>query len=218
MSAPTRSPVSPLAPRKKKGFGRGVVTFALLIAVLFALTSAMELFWTRLDQRLHPWGYAGRGHPALVGTWIGTLETAGGIRRPLLLDIQMVPAVGTSSRGRSYVRRTRDEKLQGETRMCAAAGDVRAFSMHGDTDDDKAASRFHFGLYPADSVPRDGLAPSHLRGRWDGRDALTIEADIHMRKGEAAITSSDDPNTGRPAQATMRRGAEAEFRASCGRT
>lgn len=214
---------SPASPRKQVGLGRalggcafvGATLFAVLLAAGFLLSGAMTLFWTRLDQRRFPWGYTGSGRPTLVGRWTGTLVTGGGTRFGLLVDLRMAPAVVLSARGRMRVRSDSDSKLQGEARLCTARGEVQRFTVGGDTEDDRRASRFYLVLLPVEDLPRDGLTPSHLRGRWDGGDALAFEADVHQREGSASITRSDDPDTGRPGRVEMRRGDEAEFGAAC---
>jgi hypothetical protein len=188
----------------------GVVGLALLLVAVFGLDFVSK----RIDEWRHPWGYPAPGRPALVGTWVGTLVTGGGQQRGLLVDVRLRPAVRPSMR-RRRVRRDREHKLEGSVSLCAAPkGAVQRYTAHG-THDDARASRFHLSLSAADERHPDGLAPSHLRGLWDGGDSLSFEADVHLRKGASAITSSDDPDTGRPARAQMRRGSEADLRSLC---
>lgn len=127
----------------------------------------------------------------------------------------MVPAPITSRRGKIRVRGGREAKLEGEVRFCAAPGQVQGFTANGDTQDDREASRFVLSLYPVEDVTKRGLAPSHLRGRWGGGDRLDLEVDLYLRQGDSAITSTDDPDTGRPATAETRRADQAAFRALC---
>ena len=53
----------------------GVVVVALVL--LAAFSSAMELFWTRIDQRRFPWAYEESGRPTLIGLWVGSLTYLG---------------------------------------------------------------------------------------------------------------------------------------------
>ena len=76
----------------------------------------------------------------------------------------------------------------------------------------------HLGTSPTDTLPPpEGLAPSHLYGRFDGSDSLALEASLYLRQGKAAISGSDDPDTGRRTRLTLRRGTEATFTALCDR-
>lgn len=192
----------------------------LLIVGLAAFTAAMQLFWTRLDERRFPWGYPEAGRSTLVGTWVGTLTTGGGHRRVLLLDIKLHPLNFGSGRrrrgrGRGIIRRRGDNNLEGTATLCDG-GREQHFTLNG-ADLNEAATRFRLSFATADSVPPDGFAPSHLRGSWDGGDALTFEADVYLRRGASAISSTDDPDTGRPATgAATRRGLDA-FRTLCAR-
>ena len=113
-------------------------------------------------------------------------------------------------------RRTR--WLEGYALLCANPGRATRFKVWGKPDDERAASRFHLSLSPADSVPPDGLAPSHIQGRWGGGDSVALSMSMYLRRGKSAITSTNDPDTGRETEATLRRGTEAEFTALCGKT
>ena len=199
----------------------GCATLVLVIVLLAVFSGAMQLFWTRVDQRRFPWAYAETGRPTLIGTWVGSLTTNRGARRALYLDLQLKPIDFESGRrrrgGASQVfRRAKSDKLVGELRMCGGPKGEQRFTLHGNnvTDD---ASRFRLSFYPADSVPPDGLAPSHLRGAWNGHDSLRIEADLHLRQGASAITNSADPETGQPQPGALHRANANEYPALCRR-
>jgi hypothetical protein len=64
----------------------------------------------------------------------------------------------------------------------------------------------------------DGLAPSHIRGRWDGANTLGLDVSLYLRRGKSAITDSADPDTGRDTPMTMQHGTEAEFNSLCQRS
>ena len=197
----------------------GCAGLVLVIALLAVFSGMMQRFWTRIDQRRFPWAYAETGRPTLIGTWVGTLVTTQGTRRGLLLDLRLRPLdfdSGRRHRGRASraFRRANSDKLVGELRMCGGPKGEQRFTLTGNnvTGD---ASRFRLSFSPADSVPPDGLAPSHLRGEWDLRDSLNIEADLYVRAGASAITNSADPETGRPQSGALRRANEAAFRTRC---
>ena len=99
---------------------------------------------------------------------------------------------------------------------CGNPGPVQRFTLTGKPDDERAASQFHLGFYPADSTPHDGLAPSHIKGRWAGADEVQLAVSFYLRKGKSAISSSDDADTGRDTPVTLKRGTEADFTALCG--
>jgi hypothetical protein len=190
------------------------------IAALYFLIAGMEMLWTRIDERRFPWAYSRPGRSTLVGTWVGTLTTGGGVRRGMYLDIRLDP-LNFSRRGRrrrgssNIFRRPQSSKLEGNARLCGGEAEQR-FTLRGNNETDDA-SRFYLALAVADSTPPNGFAPSHMRGRWDGRDSLALEADVYLRRGQSAISATDDPHTGKPAIVEMRRADEAEFRALCAR-
>jgi hypothetical protein len=197
----------------------GCAVLAGAVLLMAAFSGAMELFWTRIDQRRFPWAYPESGRPTLTGTWVGTLETTRGARRGIYLDLQLAPLDFDSGRRRRgganrAFRRANSEKLVGELRMCGGPNGQQRFTVSGSnvTGD---ASRFRLSFSTADSVPPDGLAPSHLRGAWDQRDSLRIEADLYVRQGESAITSSADPETGQPQRGALHRAGANEYPARC---
>jgi hypothetical protein len=100
-------------------------------------------------------------------------------------------------------------------KSCGGQGQQR-FTVNGTAVADDG-SRFRLSFYSADSVPPDGLAPSHLRGTWNQRDSLHIEADLHMRQGKSAITDSADPETGPPQPGALHRAGANEYPALCRR-
>ena len=201
-------------PRGRFGSLRSGCAILLVSAVLLAVfSSAMDLFWKRIDQRRFPWAYAETGRPTLTGTWVGSLTTGRGAVRGLYLDLQLDPLDVDGDRA---FRRTGSQMLVGELRMCGGANGEQRFTLTGYPVDDDA-SRFSLGFSPADSLPPDGLAPSHLRGMWDRRDSLRIEADLHLRRGKSAITNSADPETGPPQPGALHRANANEYPALCRR-
>jgi len=194
-----------------------LIGIVVLVAGVAAFSGAMELFWTRIDQHRFPWAYARSGRPTLTGTWVGSLTTARGARRGLYLDLELEPLrFGRGRRGGAY-RRAGSDKLVGELRMCGGPNGEQQFELHG-TELTSDASRFRLGFrVPDGTQPPDGLAPSFLRGMWNGRDSLRVEADLYLRRGESAITDSADPVTGAPQPGALHRADAREFSATCHR-
>ena len=212
-----------MSPRSSRNSGKrfGCAALALVIVLLAIFSGAMQLFWTRVDQRRFPWAYAETGRPTLTGIWVGSLTTNRGAVRALYLDLRLKPLDFEGARRRRggsnrLYRRARSEMLVGELRMCGGSNGEQRFTVTGYPVDEDA-SRFSLGFYPADSIPRDGLAPSHLRGMWNQRDSLRIEADLHMRQGKSAITNSADPETGVPQPGALHRAGANEYPALCRR-
>jgi hypothetical protein len=213
--------MSPRPSSRNSGKRFGCAALALVIVLLAIFAGAMELFWTRVDQRRFPWAYAETGRPTLTGIWVGSLATNRGAVRALYLDLQLKPLDFESARrrrggGSRLFRRATSDKLVGELRMCGGPKGEQRFTVTGNNVDDDA-SRFRLGFYPSDSVPPDGLAPSHLRGSWDHRDSLRIEADLYVRQGASAITNSADPETGQPQPGALHRASANEYPALCRR-
>jgi hypothetical protein len=187
---------------------------ALLVGGLTLFSVGIEFMWTKLDQYRFPWGYPELGDPALIGTWVGTLTMPDGVRRGVYMDLELEPIDMVDAR-RYAIRSLDRSNFEGEVRLCG--GDrVQRFDILNGSARDNAASQFYVGMYPADSNPPDGLAPSHFRGRWDGRDSLAIEADVHIRRGQSSMSTGDDPNGPKP-RLGMRRGGEGAFNALCAR-
>ena len=209
-----------MSPRSSRNSGKrfGCAGLALAVVLLAILSGAMQRFWTRVDQRRFPWAYAETGRPTLTGTWIGSLTTNRGAVRGLYLALELGPLDFSTRRGGSsgnrIFRRKGSDMFRGELRMCGGPKGEQRFTVNGHAVDDDG-SRFRLSFYPADSVPPDGLAPSHLRGMWNHRDSLRIEADLHVRQGKSVITNSADPETGQPQQGALHRGSANEYPALC---
>ena len=198
--------------KRKLGCGPGLLGLGLL----FAFVVGEHYLAIYIDERRFPWGYADSGSPPLVGTWVGPFTTRSGKRLAMLLDVQLVP-LGKSRRGTPIIRTQRHGWLEGRVLVCDGPGRVRHLEASGEPNDNRA-SRFHLATSSADSMPPEGLVPSHLYGRWDGADSLAFEASLYLRRGRSAITKSDDPDTGlRKTPLTLRRGTEATFNSLCAR-
>jgi hypothetical protein len=196
--------------QRKSGCGSGV----LAIALLFAFVLGMDLVAKRIDRWRFPWGYPGSGKQTLAGTWVGPVTTGSGQRLAMFMDLELAP-LDRGRRRTPIIRTRRNRWLEGRIFVCGNSGRVQHFTLWGAPDDTKAASQFHLSLSPSDSVPPDGLAPSHIKGRWSGGDSVDLMTSLYLRRGKSAISSSDDPDTGRDTPATLKRGTEAEFDSLC---
>jgi hypothetical protein len=198
--------------KRKSGCGPGL----LALGLFFALVLGMDYLAVQIDRRRFPWGYADSGQPPLVGTWVGPFTTASGKRLGMMVDIELVE-LGRNRRYTPIIRTRRHSWLEGRVLVCDGPGRVRHLEASGEPNDDRA-SRFHLATSPTDSMPPEGLAPSHLYGRWDGGDSLAFEASLYLRRGTSAITKSDDPDTGlKNTPLTLRRGTDATFTEVCAR-
>lgn len=194
--------------KRKSGCLSWVIAFGLLLFV----TLGFDVLGNRIDKLRFPWGYADSGKPVLVGTWVGPLTSGSGKHLGVLLDMELAPLDRGRRRGTLF-RTRRNRWLEGRASVCAALGRVQHFTFWGEPDDSKA-SRFHLSLSTADSVPVDGLSPSHIQGRWDGGDSLMLRASLYWRRGGAAVSSTDDPDT-KDTPLTLKHGTDAAFNSLC---
>jgi hypothetical protein len=176
------------------------------VVVAFGVISAGELLETKV---LYPWSDASGGRAALVGTWVGEMRTGRGAPRGVLVAMDRHRSTGRRRCGNC-------PNVDGEARMCDEGGVVRVYTLWG-TVENRRGSALRMGLTPSPDPPPDGLSLSHLRGTWDGADALAMQASVHLRRGASAISSSDDPDTGRDHPLALHRGTEAEWGALCAR-
>jgi hypothetical protein len=182
------------------------VAIGLCLVAVFAISAAGDL----LDEKvLYPWSDTSGGRAALVGTWLGEMRTGRGLPRGVYLDMDRYRSTGRRRCGNC-------PNVEGNARMCDERGLVRTYALWG-TVENRGGSSLRLGLTPEPSPPPDGLSLSHLRGTWDGADALAMQATLHLRRGQSAISSSDDPDTGRDHALALQRGTEEAWRALCAR-
>ncbi len=199
--------------KRKPGCLTGILVFGIFVALTFGLHELAE----RIDIWRFPWGHAESGQPTLTGTWSGIVTTGSGQRLGMLLSMHMAP-IDSGRKWPGGVIRTRGNHwLAGRVLLCPSDGRVKRFTMWGEPEDKRRGSRFRLSLYPADSVPPDGLAPSHIQGRWTGGDSLALALSLYLRKGKSAISSTNDPDTGPDTPATLTRATEADSNSLCRR-
>lgn len=201
-----------MARKRKRGFT------VLGIAAIVGIIVGMDWVRTRIDMWRHPWGYAVGGRPALPGTWVGPLTTAGGLRSGVLLELRLIPVnppqkTTSFSRRRKLWRGRNATTLSANARFCDDRGEQRLAGNGSSAD--KKASRFSVALSQADtSFQPDGLAISGIDGGWDGANAVAATALPYWRVRKVGVIRRDDPNV-KETPFAMKRGTEADYRAIC---
>ena len=199
---------------KRKG---GCLSWILMIAGLALFVFGLDAIGARMDRARFPWGYESPGKSTLAGTWVGPVTTGSGQRLGMLIEMKLAPLDYHRRRHTPIIRTRRMTWLIGRVLTCTGRGRPNEFVLDGDPEDNRA-SRFRLSMHPrADSLMTDGLAPSHMKGRWSGNDSIDLEVSLHLRRGKAAISNSADPDTGRDTPVTLNRGTEAQFTALCSR-
>lgn len=196
---------------KRRG---GCFSWILVIAGLALFSFGLDVIGTRIDKARFPWGYETPGRSTLAGTWVGRMTTGSGKKLGMLLEMRLAP-LDYHRRRAPIIRTRRSTWIIGRVLTCTGPARPNEYVVDGDPEDN-GASRFRLSMHPrADSLVVDGLAPSHMKGRWGGGDAIDLEVSLHMRRGKAAITNSADPDTGPDNAVTLERGTEAQFTSLC---
>lgn len=195
--------------------GGGCLKWVLVIAGLAAFVFALDVIGSRIDRARFPWGYETPGKSTLAGTWVGPVTTGSGARLGMLIEMRLAPLDYHRRRNTPIIRTPKMTWLIGRVLTCTGPGRPNEYELNGDPNDN-AASTFRLSMHPkADSLVVDGLAPSHMKGRWGGGDSIDLMVSMHMRRGKSAITNSADPDTGRDQAVTLKKGTEAQFTALC---
>ena len=182
----------------------------LAIGFLVAVYAATNFFWQRFDRWRFPWAYEQSGRPTLTGSWVGSLTTATGQHRGVIMEMHLPDISGRKRK----VRRTRFGSLEGTARTCDERGEVRSLTLSGNPDN-KDATQLHIMTIPAENPPPDGLTLNTATGLWDQGNTLHLQAGFYFRKGPSAISGSEYPDTEKEALLHMTRGGDAEFRRAC---
>ena len=203
--------------KRRSGCLSGCLPLVLVVVCMVALSFGMQKLAWRIDAWRYPWGHPETGGKTLTGAWAGAVTTGSSHRFGVLVSMHLAP-IDSGRRGVGRIIRTpRSHWLTGRVLLCPSDGHVRRFTAWGKPDDERTGSRFHLALYPADSVPADGLAPSDIKGRWEGGDSVTVALSLYLRRGKSAISSSNDPDTGGDTPATLRRAIDADSASLCRR-
>ena len=194
---------------------RGCLPGLIGIGALFAFVIALDVIGNRIDRARFPWGYDAPGTSTLAGTWVGIVTTGSGQRLGMLIDMRLAPLDYHRKRGTPIIRTDHMTWLIGKVLTCTGAGRPNEFVLDGKPEDN-AASRFRLSMYPrVAALNADGLAPSHMKGRWSGGESIDLQISLHLERGKSAISNSADPDTGRETPATLNRGTEARFSSIC---
>jgi len=195
--------------KRKSGYAPWIVILGIYVFIGFGLPWIAE----RIDRWRFPWGYSG-SKPSLTGVWVGPLVTRSGQQLVMLLDMELAPLDHGRSRN-SWIRTQRNYWLEGRMLLCAESGRVQHFHSSGKPEDTELASRFRLSTSPVEEVPPDGLAPSHIQGKWNGQNSIILGVSFYMRKGKSAISDSDFPDTNGAISVALVRGMESDFTSLC---
>ena len=181
-----------------------------LIGLFFALTYFVGPF---LDRLFLPWAFDSADRPALPGTWVGTLTTATGGQRGVMLHMYL-----PEPKGRKFLRRdwrtSPNGELAGTLQMCGNDGQLRSYTIEGKPQDRQAA-RLTFYSTPAEQPLPQGLTSNWYNGTWDGANGLDFSVSFHWAKDGSSISGPDYPDTQTDATLAMTRGDQAAFQAIC---
>jgi hypothetical protein len=107
------------------------VSLIILIAIMLGVTF---LSGPLLDRLFLPWAFGSDGHPALPGTWVGTLTTATGRQQGVVLAMYLPVPKGRRGLRRDW-RSDPYGELEGTLQMCNGSGRVRSYTIEGELDD-----------------------------------------------------------------------------------
>lgn len=185
----------------------GFVILILLAVIVFGGNA----FWRQLDRWRFPWAYGSSGRPTLTGTWVGSLTTATGLPRGVIVQMDL-PRI-SAERRRQY-RRTKYGTLEGTALTCDEAGQIRSFTVNG-SPDTRDATRMHLAFRASEKPAPQGLTLSSVQGVWDRGNTIHMQAHFYVEKDGGAITGPDYPDTDKEAQLHMVRGSDSEFTKVC---
>lgn len=184
---------------------------ALIIVVVLILAIAF-LSGPLLDRLFLPWAFASADHPALPGTWVGTLTTATGRKHGVFLTMYLPEP--TNRRGTRDWRTNPYGELAGTLQMCNDDGLVRSYTIEG-SPNDRDAHTLHFYSTPVEKQRPDGLTSNWYKGTWDNANNLAFTVSFHWEKDGAAISGPDYPDTETDATLIMTRGDDLKFQTTC---
>jgi len=187
--------------------------FTAMIIVIGLILAITFLAGPLLDRLFLPWAFESADHPALPGTWVGTLTTATGGHRGVVLELYLPAPTGRRGLRRNW-RGAPYGELGGTLRMCNGSGRVRSYTIEVNPDD-RQATHLHFYSTPVEKPAPEGLTSNWYKGMWDGANNLNFTISFHWEKDGAAISGPDYPDTQADATLEMTRGGEAEFQTIC---
>ena len=187
--------------------------FTAMIIVIGLILAITFLAGPLLDRLFLPWAFESADHPALPGIWVGTLTTATGGQRGVVLEMYLPEPKGRRGLRRDW-RNAPYGELEGTLQMCSEDGQVRSYTIEGNPED-RQASRLHFYSTPVEKPAPEGLTSNWFNGTWDGANKLDFTVSFHWEKNGAAISGGEYPDTQANATLTMTRGDERKFQAIC---
>lgn len=187
----------------------------MLILTIAAAVAISVLAPQLLDRLFAPWAFENDGRPALTGSWVGSLATATGKPRGVVLEIILSEPKGRGGLVRDW-RSAPYGEFDGTARMCDERGQVRSYTIEGEPKD-RHATHLSFYTSPVETPAPEGLTSDWVNGAWDGANTLNLTVDFHWEQDGAAISGGSYPDTEAGAALLMTRGGDAEFQAICAR-
>lgn len=187
--------------------------FTAMIIVIGLILAITFLAGPLLDRLFLPWAFESADHPALPGIWVGTLTTATGKQRGVVLEMYLPEPKGRRGLRRDW-RNAPYGEVEGTLQMCGEDGQMRSYTIEGNPDD-RQATHLHFYSTPAEKPAPEGLTSNWYNGTWDGANKLDFTVSFHWEKDGSAISGPDYPDTQADASLTMTRGDKAKFQTIC---
>lgn len=187
------------APRQSSTL-RNVGVIGLVVIAAYFLPNLLNRI---TDSLFFPWVH---GQPPLLDQWVGRLTTGNGVRLVVAITLER----DLTDDERICIR---CNQVKGTADTCDERGTVLRYRISG-SPKDRQGRQLHLGAIPVPQPPPDGLELDTLIGTWDGGNVLELQADFFLRRGQSAISSTDDPaNQSVPLR--MQRGQVTELDTLC---
>jgi hypothetical protein len=195
---------SMIARMKKQSYSCIVLIIALAIALLSA---------PLLDRLLLPWAFEHANSPALTGSWVGSLTTATGHQRGVVLELRLPEPKGEEGLVRDWHGAPYGE-LEGTARVCDELGQIHSYTLEGEPEN-RQATRLSLYATPSESPVPEGLTLSWMNGTWDHANRIELKVQFYWEQDGSSISGGGYPDTQTDATLALTRGGDAEFQALC---
>lgn len=181
------------------------------IVVLFLVAGTIYVW--RPDERFRSaWAFAS---PPLTGHWEGVIETPTGKRFPIFLTLTYHDPNNGPGIGRHRAMRRGYGRFDGQAIVCDSPLKAAAYKVDG-SPEDRHGTELRF--FTEAVGQHDGITPGHFNAAWDGTDAIRGSVQYSWRRGVAAISGPDYPDTQGPGTVSLLRTETAATIADCSRT
>lgn len=168
-------------PPRRSSTPRNLGVLAIVVLGAYFLPNLLNHITDRL---FFPWALA---RPPLIDRWAGQLTTGNGDRLVVAMTLERDLTDG----GRICIR---CGQLRGSASTCDDRRSFRRYRVSG-SPTNREGRVIRLGASPVAQPSPDGVELSTLDGRWDGGDALELQADFIWRRSGAAGGSTNDPAT-----------------------